>query len=399
MTWETPSRQNPRLDDPHAGIASIAECGYTTVGFVRPEHLPTCEKLGLKAIVSAGHGRVKWSSLSDEQIVAQMKSLIDASNDSPAVLGYFITDEPGTKDFPALAKAVATVKRLAPGKLAYINLYPNYATIGDPSFSQLGTKTYTEYLERFVEEVKPQFLSYDNYRVLVSNDLKDTGKAASYFQNLLEIRRVAQKHGLPFWNIAPSNQIRPFTPIPSPANLLLQAYTTLAAGGKGLTWFTYYQGNYEFGPIGRDNQRTVLWSYLKMVNEQVRVIGPMVTQLQSTGVYFTEPLPVPDLPKLPGTLVTELTSTTPMMVGEFAGTAGEKYVMIVNLSLQDSGKYQFKTSEAKTTRKYVSPVDGSRTTAPSDKAQWLTAGQGILIQLGVAENAGEKPRPAEVDVD
>lgn len=395
MTWETPSQKNPRLDNSHVGISSIADCGYTTVGFVRPEHLPTCEQLGLKAIVSAGRGRVKWAVLSDEQIVSEMKSLIDASNRSPAVLGYFITDEPGIKDFPALAKAVATVKRLAPGKLAYINLYPNYATIGDSSYSQLGTKTYTEYLERFIDEVKPQFLSYDNYSVLVSNDLKNSNRASSYFQNLLEIRRLAQKHDLPFWNIVPSNQIRPFTPIPSPANLLLQAYTTLAAGGKGLTWFTYYQGGYESGPVNRDNQKTVLWSYLKMVNEQVRVIGPIMTNLQSTGIYFTAPSPAPDLPELPGTLVSDLTSTSPMLIGEFAGPGGEEYIMLVNLSLRDSAKYQFKTSDPRTSREYVSPVDGSRTVLPAGKAQWLAAGQGVLIRLAPAQGAPAKTRPTQ----
>ena len=36
------------------------------------------------------------------------------------------------------------------GKLAHINLYPNYATLGAPDRSQLGAPTYTEYLERFV---------------------------------------------------------------------------------------------------------------------------------------------------------------------------------------------------------------------------------------------------------
>ena len=53
---------------------------------------------------------------------------------------------------PALAKAVAAVKRFAPGKLAYINLYPNYATIGAPNLSQLGTDSYADYLERFIAE-------------------------------------------------------------------------------------------------------------------------------------------------------------------------------------------------------------------------------------------------------
>src|SRR5258707_3301441 len=105
-------------------------------------------------------------------------------------MGYFIMDEPGVSDFPALAKAVAAVKKYAPGKLAYINLFPDYATLGAPDTSQLGATNYTEYLERFVTEVKPQLLSYDNYSVQYSDDLKKANVAASYFRNLLEILRI-----------------------------------------------------------------------------------------------------------------------------------------------------------------------------------------------------------------
>ncbi len=114
---------------------------------------------------------------------------------------------------------MAAVKKYAPGKLAYINLFPDYATIGAPDKSQLGTDNYTEYLERFVNEVKPQALSYDNYMVEISMDLTNTAKAASYYRNLLEVRRVGAEHNLPFLNIVTANQIRLFTTPPSPANL------------------------------------------------------------------------------------------------------------------------------------------------------------------------------------
>src|SRR5213076_3231035 len=132
----------------------------------------------------------EWKSLSDQQIERRIKTMVSAAA-GPAVRGFFIMDEPGASDFPALAKAVAAVKRYAPGKLAYINLFPDYATLGAPDRSQLGTTTYTEYLERFVTEVKPQLISYDNYMVQYSDDLKNPAQAASYYRNLLEVRRVA----------------------------------------------------------------------------------------------------------------------------------------------------------------------------------------------------------------
>src|ERR1700722_8773820 len=106
-------------------------------------------------------------------------------------------DELGAGDFPALAKAVAAVKKYAPGKLAYINLFPDYATLGARDASQLEAASYTEYLERFVNEVHPQMISYDNYKVQFGNDLKNGAETADYYHNLLEVRRVAREHHLP----------------------------------------------------------------------------------------------------------------------------------------------------------------------------------------------------------
>jgi hypothetical protein len=60
--------------EPH-GLDSIAECGFNMAGFVRPEDLPECEKLGLGAIMfPAAEGLPQryhrvWRRLSDEQMI------------------------------------------------------------------------------------------------------------------------------------------------------------------------------------------------------------------------------------------------------------------------------------------------------------------------------------------
>ncbi len=127
----------------------------------------------------------------------------------------------------------------------------------------MGVPTYREYLERFVKEVQPQFLCYDNYMVDFSDDLRDAGKAALYYSNLLEVREVAREHHLPFWNAVSCNQIRKFTPVPSPANLAFQVYTTLAAGGRGIHWFKYHQDAYAYAPIDHSGHKTETWRIFK----------------------------------------------------------------------------------------------------------------------------------------
>ncbi len=387
--WKEPYR-NPRN-----GLASIAQCNFTLAGFVKPEDLPLCARLGLAAIMAPAKSKQpwfgKWREMSDEEINRAVKQMVEATANSKSVLGYFIMDEPGAPAFPSLAQAVAAVKKYAPGKLAYINLFPSYATVGAPDKSQLGTATYTEYLEQFVNEVKPQILSYDNYMVQYSDDLADEKKAAIYYADLLEIRRVAQKYGLPFWNIVSCNQIRKQTTTPSPANMAFQAYTTLAAGGRGVSWYKYYQDGYGYAPIDGKGDKTMTWRYLQTVNHQLRTLGPIMNRLTSTGVFFTTPPPVKDLPLLPGRIVKEVQSTAsprglssvepPIMVGEFQGEDGHDYAMLVNLSLEKSANVKIRTMKTYQTKQFVSTEGGRFLPLDEDNGHWLLAGHGVLIKL------------------
>jgi hypothetical protein len=382
--WTRPYVEN-RLN----GLESIAACQFNMAGFVLPRDLSRCRKLGLGAILVPSEDALassrywrEWKSLPDAEIERRVRQMIRAGGSSAAIKGYFIIDEPGVGDFPALGKAVAAVKRYAPGKLAYINLLPDYATLGAPDRSQLGTSNYTEYLERFVAEVNPQVVSYDNYMVQYSEDLRNPARAASYYRNLLAVRRVALEHGLPYLNIVSANEIRPHTPIPSPANLHFQAYTTLAAGYRGVTWFNYYGPRYHYQPIDSSGKKTLSWVYLRDVNGQVAALAPTMSRLTSTGLFFTKPAPVDDLPLLPGRLVETVTCATPLMVGEFRHANGEAYVMVVNLSLERSAKFALKTKEPCHGIQIVSAVDGSLSAFDEKDGLWLVAGQGALLALG-----------------
>lgn len=380
LSWDLPHWSSESFSNPDHGLASLAQCGFNTAAFVRPQHLAEVERLHLKCILAAQDFPIPWRKLSDEQIEATVKRLVDEAGNSPAVAGYFLADEPGEPDFEALGKAVAAVKKRAPGKLAYINLFPDYATLGAPDLSQLGTTSYADYLEQYVRQVHPQFLSYDNYRIPYSLDQKKPEIASDYYTNLLEIRRVAMEHDLPFWNIVSSNQITPAASVPSPANLLLQAYTTMAAGATGLTWYTYYSPGYAHAPVDKQGHRTATWSYLKMVNDQVKVLGPLLRPLKSTGVYFTPPQPAPALPSLPGSWVQAIDCPAPLMIGEFVGPRNQRYAMVVNLSLTDSAQFKLMPRNPNAPVQQISPVDGAFLSPDPGNAIWLAAGQGVLLK-------------------
>ena len=380
-------------------LKDIADCNFNIAGFIRPYDIHRVEKLHLKAIMNIYFFRNDteplpwlWRNLSDEEIDRKVKMLIDSSGNSDAIIGYFLMDEPSTLDFSALGKAVAAVKKYAPGKLAYINLFPNYGTFStsEQIVSQLGAKTYTEYLERYVNEVKPQFISYDNYGVQLSMDLKDK-KNVSYYTNLMDVRRIALKYNLPYWNIVSSNQIDHITTIPSLPNMLFQAYTSLAAGCDGISWYKYtYLSAYEYSPIDNEQNKTLSWYYLKEVNRQISTLGPIMNQLTSTGVYFTSPASDSSLSLLPGKVVESVQSDGPMMIGEFVNDIGTRYIMIVNLSLERSVKFTFSTKTAQEKTWVISatkdgplmPIMKRRDMDDHKNGLWLTAGEGVLIKVG-----------------
>jgi hypothetical protein len=388
--WRGPERS---LD---GGLRTAADCHFSVAGFVMPEDIPECERLGLAAIVAPSEAEKpwfqNWRKLSDDDIDRGVRRMVEKSGNGKAVLGYTIMDEPGAAAFPKLAKAVAAVKKYAPGKLAHINLYPNYATLGAPDTSQLGAPTYREYLERFVKQVQPQFLCYDNYMVQFSDDMQDAPKAALYYANLLDVRQVAHQHHLPFWTVACCNQIRRATPVPSPANLAFQAYTALAAGSKGLTWFKYHQDAYAYAPIDKSGHKTETWQYLQTVNRQTSILGPIMGRLESTGVYFTFPPPTKSLPLLPGRIIKQVQSratthgtaradSPPVMVGEFTDEHGADYVMLVNLSLTRSTNLKLETIRTYKSKQTFSAQDGRLLPLDEQNGLWLVAGQGILVKL------------------
>ena len=99
----------PFVEQRPNGLESIADCHFNMAGFVWPKDLRRCEKLGLGAIllpaaedvISPGYRR-EWRKLSDQEIERRVQQIVRAAGRSPAVKGYYIMDEPGVLDFPAL---------------------------------------------------------------------------------------------------------------------------------------------------------------------------------------------------------------------------------------------------------------------------------------------------------
>lgn len=308
----------------------VAECGFTVVPV--PAETPDAgryaldlaQQVGLKAVIV--DPRIHRDLPDQPGWEGVVQAVIDDYGRHPALWGYFLTDEPSFGHFANLARLTKAFQERDPAHVPYINLFPNYA-----SAEQLGTVDYRQHVHAFLEIVRPPILSYDHYALM------EWGDRPEYFANLEVIRAEALWAGVPFWNIILSTPHFCYRD-PSPADLRWQVYTTLAYGGKGLAYFTYWTldvENYRNGIIGLYGQRTAKYEVVRQLNLELQHLGPHLRGLTSRAVYHW-----PDAPQgarvLPGDgLVASLEGEVrggrgQFVIGEFTDADGLPWVMVVN---------------------------------------------------------------------
>lgn len=261
-------------------------------------------------------------------IVSAPQNAQDAP-DQAACIGYGIRDEPNAADFPALRARVDALREVRPGRLGYINLFPNYATP-----EQLDTATYEEHVARFIAEVNPDVLSMDHYpQFRPGADGRD-----NYCANLAVMREQSLKAGIPYWNFFNTMPYGVQTD-PTEDQLRWQIYTTLAYGAKGIMYFCYYTpGGGEFPKGGaillRDGRLSRHYDQAKRINARVANLGRTLMRLTSTGVLRLRPDddPAAVLAGAPIRNVSRADYDPPLdlLVGVFKHEDGRRAVMLNN---------------------------------------------------------------------
>lgn len=251
--------------------------------------------------------------------------------------GYLVTDEPAVGQFGDLAHRIGELRRTRPGRLAYVNLFPNYA-----SAAQLGTPVYDEYVARFVREAHPDVLSMDHYPVMRPD--RDTRDA--YLANVETLRREANAAGIPFWNFFNTMPFGPHSD-PTEAQLRWQIHASIAAGAKGVLYFCYWTpgkgaaGAGEFPKGGAiitaEGLRTRHYDEARRINAEVQALGPTLMQLTGEGISRVHAdVKSSDLP--PGGPVRTITLSpgdppAEFLVGRLRHRDGRRAILIVNHSV------------------------------------------------------------------
>lgn len=351
----------------------IRDCGFNLAGFVQPGALENVRKAGLKAIVfdKKAHVTDEAAQLEPIALMRVVRTLVKKVARHKATFGYYLRDEPGASLYPGLAKWAEAYRAADPESLLYINLFPNYA-----SEQQLQAPTYAAYLESYVQTVRPRFISYDHYALMGDGSLRK-----SYFANLEAVRATALRHRLPFWNIVLSNAHFDYAE-PSEAGLRFQLFTTLAYGGRGISYFTYLTpptGNYRLAPIDQFGNRTPTWHMLRNVNLQLHRLGPVYLKLTSINVFHHADVPEGASGIQTSRWLKDTIKGGNLLIGEFEGPVGQPFVMVVNKDLRRSTCFHLQFRRPG--RIYMVNSYSGQVESWKGENNWLAPGQGMLLSL------------------
>ena len=368
MAWNHPP------EDP-AALKKMRECGITVAGFAPVRQLDAVHAAGMRAIVSdarvGGYG--DWSKVDPAEARKNVTELVKEVNHHPAVFGYYLRDEPPAHMFAGLETVASVVRELAPGKWPYINLFP---LVAEPW--QLAAKDYDEYVAKFVATCKPPILSYDHYAIFDDGSL-----GPHYFHNLEVMRAAAIKHKVPFWNIVLANAHFRYR-APSLADFHFHAYTTLAYGGRGISYFTYLApavGNYRMAPIDQFGNETPTWHHMRNVNNQILKLAPTILKLRSDAVYHFGTIPTGCKGPGEASLITGLEADQEhFFAGDFTHADGSRWVMIVNRNVTTSFRPVPKFRTPPKQVRMLSPFTGELV-AHDGEQMWVAPGGGVLLRL------------------
>ena len=315
----------PTLTD--AVAEQMVQGGFNLV-WCSEQELDVAQRHGLRAQLR--HDLLHPTTLEDETRRVELDRLIERVRRHPALYCYHVGDEPSVLQFPAVGKMVKYLAERDPSHMAYVNLFPTYASSGQLATSGDMVTAYDQYLTEYCKVVKPALISYDHYQFMRESDRKD------YFLNLAMIGRAAQTAQVPFMNIVQASSWDPLVRVPNVDEVRYLVFTTVAYGAEGISYYIYCCVNHDGGIARPDGTPTELYHALKIYNPMFTAIAKQLQPLRSLGVYHTT-LREPGCEALPSAAVfrVEGGKTGPeargFLLGMFGAGDRATHVVVVNL--------------------------------------------------------------------
>lgn len=148
--------------------------------------------------------------------------------DNPYFWGYSLYDEPTIGQLTTLAERKNLYEEKLPGKMYFINMLPS---------SGAGTDYY-DYLSTYVNDLRLEMCSYDNYSLMLDEETEEVYIRDTYLYDFDVASHVAEEAGVPMWyTLLTSGHLR-YTD-PTTTELEWQMYLAMTYGAQALVHYVY----------------------------------------------------------------------------------------------------------------------------------------------------------------
>lgn len=270
-------------------IKELSDCGIDFVVCMENDRpaLDLFHKYGVGAILSGivpswwGGDGDNAGKLEETYPLEKYDQAAADFEDHPAVWGIDVGDEPSALDFPYYGKVIDRVNQLFPNQFAYLNLYPNYASVSQNSaqetVNQLGTSSYEEHIQQYCKYVPSDYLCYDFYLYSIN--------VPKAYENLRVVADACQRTGREMWIVLQVNSNKPAEWI-TENQLRFQAYTAMAFGAENLIWACYTAGWWHNQVLDEEGNKTQQYDKLRRVNKELHILGEEYMRYRRVSTHF-----------------------------------------------------------------------------------------------------------------
>ena len=331
-----------------AHIKDLADCGIDFVVCMdndRPA-LDLFHKYGVGAIVSGivpgwwGGDGDNAGKLAETNPMEKYEAAAAAFTDHPAIWGIDVGDEPSALDFPYYGRVMDYVNRAFPNQFAYLNLYPNYASVSQnnaqETVNQLGTATYEEHIQKYCENVPVDYICYDFYLYSIN--------VTKHYENLRVVADACLRTGRSMWIVLQVNSNKPAEWM-TENNLRFQAYTSMAFGAENIIWACYTAGWWHNQVLDGEGNKTQQYDKLKKINAEIRTIADEYMKYRRVSTHFVGFEGNPDMTAVKQEAIGSLSTGiffdvkadngAPLVVGEMVNRKGDGSVALMICAADD----------------------------------------------------------------
>ncbi|HEX7755696.1 MAG TPA: hypothetical protein VF421_10145 [Niabella sp.] len=351
-------------------------------GWIQPADkltmLNLADSVGLKMIVD--DDRVNGTD-------AQITDMVNTYKNHPAVMGYFIKDEPTVSQLNDAATRYNKVLSNDAAKLVHVNLLPSSAT------GLLGSIDYeNDYVKKWIDLVGAanlKYLSMDDYPFLSNGQFQQD----PYYYSLDVIRKLGLQFHVKTAAYMQSVGVAGSLRRPNTDELRFSAYSTLAYGIKIPVWFTYWTptgGAQTFTDaiVDATGAVTNLYTPFQILNAELKQVGKTLINLDAVAVYHAGSSIPTGASTIPlSFMVQPVDAAANIIMTYFVNqTNGKEYVMIVNKSLNTGLNTTFSTGNNITNVQWISKTNGDVVATNFNPATHqfsasFLPGEGILFPL------------------